>query len=109
MLRIENHVRLRRFLREVVQVVLTRIDEIQDMVAASRDGLEPRQRATLDIGCWVVLSTLAVGLQLGGWSAWTVLVAAGGYLVWVLAYSEASVHATRRERGERAPRLAVSD
>jgi hypothetical protein len=106
MLRIENHVRLRRFTSEVVRVMLTRIDEIRDLVAASRGVLEPRQRATLDIGCWVVLSTLAIGLQLGGWSAWTVLVAAGGYLVWVLAYSEASVHATRRQR---APRLAASD
>lgn len=109
MLRIENHVRLRRFTSEVVERTLTRIDEIHDLVAASREGLEPRQRATLDIGCCVVLSTLAIGLQLGGWSAWTVVVAAGGYLVWVLAYSEASVHATRRERGDRAPRLAASD
>ena len=86
-----------------------RIDEIRQMVAASRDGLEPRQKATLDIGCWLVLSTLGVGLQLGRWSAWSMLVAAGGYAIWVLAYSEATVLATRRQRRESAPRLAASD
>jgi len=57
------------------------------------DGLEPHQRLTLEIGSAVVLSTLAVGLQFGHWSPWTALAAVGGYVLWVIAYSEATVRA----------------
>ncbi len=78
-----------------------RIDEIQQMVVAGREGLEPRQRATLDIGCWLVVATVGLGIQLGGWSVWSVLVAAAGYVIWVLAYSEATVQAARRQRRTR--------
>ncbi|TMC83276.1 MAG: hypothetical protein E6J06_08980 [Chloroflexi bacterium] len=93
----------------MVRLVHKQIDEIRQMAVESRDGLEPRQKATLDVGCWLILSTLAVGLQLGRWSAWSVLAAAGGYMIWVLAYSEATVQATLRQREKRAPRLAASD
>lgn len=68
------------------------------MFAAGRIGLDARQRTTLDIGCWLVVGTVALGLDVGGWSAWSVVAAALGYLVWVLAYSEATVQATRRQR-----------
>jgi hypothetical protein len=71
--------------------------------------LDQRQRATLDIGSWLIMGTLGVGLQLGRWPAWSVLLATAGYLTWVLAYSEATVQFTRRRRGERSLRLAVSD
>jgi len=76
--------------------------------------LDQRQRATLDIGSWLIMGTLGVGLQLGRWPAWSVLLATAGYLTWVLAYSEATyseatVQFTRRRRVERSLRLAVSD
>ena len=97
---------LRRSLNEMVELILRRVDEILDTVGASGEGLEPRQRATLDIGCCLVLGTLGLGLQLGGWSAWSVAVATAGYLVWVVAYSEATVQASLRQRRERDTRLA---
>jgi uncharacterized protein YaaW (UPF0174 family) len=58
-----------------------------------REGLEPHQKLTLEIGSAVVLSTLGLGLQFGHWSPWTALAAVGGYLIWVIAYSEATVRA----------------
>jgi hypothetical protein len=89
---------LERFCDDVVAGVRRRIDQISEMVAATRHDLERRQRATLDIGCCLVLSTLGLGLQVGGWSAWSVLIASGGYLLWVVAYSEATVQVARRQR-----------
>jgi hypothetical protein len=59
----------------------------------TRERLEPYQKLTLEIGSAVVLGTLAVGLQFGHWSPWAALAAFGGYLVWVIAYSEATVRA----------------
>ena len=98
MSRIGSLDRLARFLDEVARRTRKRIGEIREMVAAGREGLEPRQRTTLDIGSWLVLGTLGLGLQVGRWSAWSVLVAAVGYVIWVLAYSEATVQAARRQR-----------
>ena len=69
------------------------------MFAAGSLGLDARQRTTLDLGCWLVVGTVGLGLEVGRWSAWSVLAAALGYLVWVLAYSEATVQATLRQRG----------
>ena len=60
--------------------------------------LSPRQRTTLEIGSSAVLGMLAAGLQLGNWSLWSVPVALTGYYVWVIAYSEATVRAARRDR-----------
>jgi len=96
-----------RFLDEVVDTVRRRFDALRGLVAAGRDGLEPFERKTLDLGCGVVLGALAFGLQLGGWPAWSVVVAAAGYAAWVLAYSEMTVRATRRQQERRA--LALSD
>jgi hypothetical protein len=100
MSRIGRRVWLRRFLNDVVAFVRRQLDEVQQILAASREGLEPRQRTTLDIGCCLVLGTLGIGLQLGRWSAWSVVVAAVGYVLWVLAYSEATVQAERRQRSD---------
>src|SRR5467141_3630970 len=77
MLRIGSREPLRRFLNEVRPMVVGELDQ--------------RQRATLDIGSWLIMGTLGVGLQLGRWPAWSVLLATAGYLTWVLAYSEATV------------------
>jgi hypothetical protein len=108
-MRIGSLDRLTRFIDEVVRLMRAWFDEVRDVVVASREGLEPRHRTTLDIGCWLVVATLGLGLQLGGWSVWSVLVAAAGYVIWVLAYSEATVQAIRRQRAELMPRLPVSD
>lgn len=109
MSRIGSREQLRRFPFDVVRLVGRRSSEIRQVVTASRDGLERHQRATLDLGGWLVLSVLGLGLQLGRWSVWSVLPASGGYLIWVLAYSEATVQATRRRRGDRSPRSASGD
>ena len=100
---------LARFLNEVVlgEVVRERVDQFRSLVAASRDGLEPRQKNTLELGGWVMLAGLAFGLQVGGWPVWSVVAAAVGYVAWVLAYSEATVQATRRQRLHRP--LAIAD
>jgi hypothetical protein len=107
--------RLRRFLSEMSMPRTgwaghaTLVQEVPQMVAAGCEDLEPGQRATLDIGGYLILFTLGLGLQLGDWSAWSLLPAAGGYLIWVLAYSEATVQATLRQRGRRSTRLAGTD
>jgi hypothetical protein len=119
MSRIGSQDRLRRFLHEVV-VLLVRtragldrhamlFRDIRQMIVAGRQDLERGQRATLDIGSWLVLGTLGLGLQVGHWPLWTVLLALAGYAVWVVVYSEATVQATRRQRGEPGLRLVVSD
>jgi hypothetical protein len=79
------------------------------MIVAGRQDLERGQRATLDIGSWLVLGTLGLGLQVGHWPVWTAALAVAGYVIWVLAYSEATVQVIRRQRGERGLRLVVSD
>ncbi|MGA7912526.1 MAG: hypothetical protein WCC30_13425 [Candidatus Dormiibacterota bacterium] len=58
-------------------------------------GLTPRERGTLDVGSGVVLGALGLGVQFGRWPAWTALIAVGGYLTWVVIYSEATVQARR--------------
>ena len=100
---------LARFLDEVVvaEAVRNGVDQLGRLVDASRDGLEPRQKNTLQLGAWVVLGGLAFGLQLGGWPSWSVVVASAGYVAWVLAYSEVTVQASLRQRPDR--RLAVAD
>lgn len=64
-------------------------------------GLAPGERGTLEVGSGVVLGAVGVGLQLGRWPAWTVLIAVGGYLSWVVIYSEATVQARRWRSGRR--------
>lgn len=58
-------------------------------------GLAPGERGTLDVGSGVVLGALGLGVQFGRWPAWTALIAVGGYLTWVIVYSEATVQARR--------------
>lgn len=53
--------------------------------------LEPRQRRTLEVGSYVVLSGLGVGLQAGGWPVWSALGAAAVYAGWVVLYAEVTV------------------
>jgi hypothetical protein len=57
--------------------------------------LEPQERLTLEIGSWVIVGALGLGLQVGNWSAWSALAALAGYLAWVVIYSEATVQARR--------------
>lgn len=58
-------------------------------------GMTPGERGTLDVGSGVVLGALGLGVQFGRWPAWTALIAVGGYLTWVVIYSEATVQAKR--------------
>jgi hypothetical protein len=66
----------------------------------------PGEKGTLEAGSWIVLGTLGLGLELGRWPAWTALAAAGGYMLWVVAYSEATVQV--RRRWPEARRLVLS-
>jgi hypothetical protein len=93
-----NRIGLMRSLVEMAPRLTAQIQRARCAIQASHTGLQPGQRLTLEIGCWVVLTALGVGLQLGQWSAWTALVALGGYLAWVVLYSEATVQARRRAR-----------
>jgi hypothetical protein len=68
---------------------------------ASPANFEPGELGTLQIGSGVVLSTLGLGFQLGRWPAWAAVLAVGGYLTWVVLYSEVSLQA-RRHRPSRA-------
>jgi hypothetical protein len=58
---------------------------------ATQVKLEPRQRRTLEVGSYVVLSGLGVGLQAGGWPVWSALGAAAVYASWVVLYAEVTV------------------
>jgi len=58
-------------------------------------GFTRGERGTLDIGSAVVLGALGLGVQFGRWPAWSALIAVGGYLTWVVMYSEATVQARR--------------
>ena len=81
MLRIGSPTRLTRFPNEV-------------------GGLDRRQRATLDVGSWLILAALGLGLQMGSWPVWSARLATAGYAIWVLSYSEATVQITRRRLAE---------
>ncbi len=61
--------------------------------------LEPRQRLTLELGSWAVLGMVGLGLGLDHWSVSSVLLAIGGYLTWVIVYSEVTVQASSRRSG----------
>ena len=82
--------------------------EQRGRISDASSSLEPRQRFTLEIGALVVLAALGVGVQFGGWPAWSALVATSGYVCWVVAYAEATIQVGRvrlRRRG-RARELA---
>lgn len=64
-------------------------------------ALEARQKATLDIGCALVVSALAAGIEIGGWPLWSALLAAAGYAAWVIVYSEVTVQVELRRRAGR--------
>lgn len=69
--------------------------------------MEEHEKLTLEVGSCIVLCALALGLQLGHWSPWSMVPAIGGYLAWVIAYSEATVQvATRQAAGVSKPRIA---
>lgn len=64
-------------------------------------GVSSRQRFTLEVGSSVLLSAVLLGVQVGRWSAWSVLAAAAAYGAWVIAYSEATVQLDRRRARRR--------
>ena len=68
--------------------------------------LAPGERNTLEIGSCLVLSVLGLGLQLGQWPAWSGLVAAAGYLGWVVLYAEVTVQARRRRQRFASPAIS---
>ena len=76
-------------------------------VAKAAPAYGPGEKGTLEVGSWIVLGTLGLGVEFGRWPAWTALAAAAGYMVWVVAYSEATLQARRRwpqtRRLERSP------
>ena len=78
-----------------------RLDTARATASRSDTGFGPGERGTLEVGSGVVLGALGLGLQLGRWPAWTALVAVGGYLTWVVIYSEATVQTRRWRSGER--------
>jgi hypothetical protein len=65
-------------------------------IAKQAPGYGPGEKGTLEVGSWIVLGTLGLGVGFGRWPAWTALAAATGYMLWVVAYSEATVQARRR-------------
>jgi hypothetical protein len=69
-------------------------------------GYARGEKGTLEAGSWIVLGSLGLGLEFGRWPAWTAVAAAAGYVLWVVAYSEATVQARRRWPDAR--RLALS-
>lgn len=112
--RFGNESLLKRCLDEVSFRLATRVgadvdarfESVRLAARAVSAQLEPRQKLTLEVGSWVVLSALGLGLQFGRWSIWSALIALGGYLVWVVIYSEATVQVTRFSQGGRVLRLA---
>jgi hypothetical protein len=48
------------------------------------------------MGSYVVLGGLGLGLQAGGWPAWSALAAAAAYAGWVVLYAEVTVQARAR-------------
>lgn len=72
--------------------------EVRGTALEARSSLAPRQRLTLDLGSATVFGLLATGLEAGHWPAASVPVTLVGYVLWVLAYSEASIRASRRGR-----------
>jgi hypothetical protein len=74
---------------------------------ATGAGFAPGERSTLELGSCIVLSALGLGMQFGRWPVWSALVAVGGYLTWVVIYSEATVQARRRWALPRHPASAA--
>ena len=75
---------------------------------AIQTTLKLRERNTLEIGACVVLMVLGLGFQLGRWPLWTALVAAGGYVAWVVLYAEVTVQAGRTHAGRNAARKLLT-
>lgn len=60
--------------------------------------LKPHEKATLEVGFYTVAVASTAGLAIGSWPGWSVAVALVAYLLWVIAYSEATVRVTLRSR-----------
>jgi hypothetical protein len=69
-------------------------------------ALKPAERRTIELGSCVVLSMLGLGLEVGSWPAWSAPVAIGGYLTWVVVYSEITVQTGRMRAAARRPAIA---
>ena len=65
--------------------------------------LTPAQSRTLRAGSTIVLGSVTLGLQLGRWPLWTIVLAAALYVAWTVAYAEATVQAMRRSAGKAEP------
>jgi hypothetical protein len=66
-------------------------------------GWTPGERRTLEFGSCIVLSLLGLGFEVGSWPAWSAPVAVGGYLMWVVLYSEITVQTSRLRAAGRMP------
>ncbi len=75
-------------------------------IAKHAPAYEPGEKGTLEVASGIVLGTLSLGVGFGRWPAWTALAAAAGYMLWVVAYAEATVQA--RRRWPQARHLALS-
>jgi hypothetical protein len=62
---------------------------------AEAPGWTPGERRTIELGSCIVLSVLGLGFEVGSWPAWSAPVALGGYLTWVVVYSEITVQTGR--------------
>jgi hypothetical protein len=54
------------------------------------------QSIVLQVGSFIVLGSVSLGMQAGHWPLWSPVVAAAAYLVWTVAYAEATIQAARR-------------
>jgi hypothetical protein len=70
---------------------------------AEDPGWRPGERRTLELGSCLVLSVLGLGFEVGSWPAWSAPVAVGGYLTWVVLYSEITVQSGRLRAAGRRP------
>jgi len=70
---------------------------------AEDPGWRSGERRTLELGSCLVLSVLGLGFEVGSWPAWSAPVAVGGYLTWVVLYSEITVQTGRLRAAGRRP------
>jgi hypothetical protein len=72
-------------------------DAVVGLMATTTD-VSPHERLTMDLGSAIVAGALGLGMEVGRWPLWSVLLGLGGYVLWTLLYAELTVRSIKWRR-----------
>src|SRR5215467_6368440 len=81
--------------REVTTLVRCFAQVGRELLSGQPAGMSWVEARTMQVGSLIVLTAVSLGLQLGGWPAWTILGGVLGFVAWTMLYAEVVVRSGR--------------